>query len=135
MRNLFQRLRKYHLEWIPYICKAYQQLPYNQIITMCRRKFSMISLSREDADYIQKATVEQHKSNFWFKMRGGVITASNFKYACHANLSMPPKSLILKICYPNKKFTTPAIIYGINNEKKLYKFFKRISKNNILTLR
>ena len=99
-------------------CKAYESLPYNQIITLSRRALSNLSISVEDSEFIQKSTTKQHESKFWYQVRAGIITASKFKSVCHANILMPPKSLILQICYPEKhKFTTAATKYGIEHEK------------------
>lgn len=84
-------------------CEGYEKLPYNQIVTLARRKLSSLTISPEESDFIEKSTHQQHQCKFWFKVRAGIITASNFKSTCHANISMPPKSLVLQYAILKKK--------------------------------
>lgn len=68
-----------------------------------------------DIEYIEKTTLSKTKSLSWFKLRAGLITASNFKLVCTTTVERPELSTIIKICYP-KKFTSRQTQYGLRNE-------------------
>lgn len=65
------------------------------------KDFKFQHLSREVLDSVLKSTYQQSKSRFWFQMRAGRITASNFKAAMtNADKDKPAMGLLNKICYP-----------------------------------
>lgn len=83
----------------------------------------------EILDLIEKATIAQSKSNLWFEIRMGRITASKFKASCATNLDTPSISLLKSICYPlEKRFSTPATDWGTKNEKVALKIYAEIMK-------
>ncbi|CAN7950895.1 unnamed protein product [Ixodes pacificus] len=68
---------------------------------------------------IEQKTRRQSDSVLWYKYRSGRITASNFRSICHTSLADPSKSLLERICYPQRnRFSTAATRYGIENEPK-----------------
>lgn len=80
---------------------------------------------------IQKLTVRQSETNFWFKLRAGRVTASNFKEVVKTSKTKPALSLIKKICYPlNHIFTTKATKYGVENEPIARDAYKKLMEKN-----
>ena len=64
---------------------------------------------------IERNTREQRLS-LWFSMRKYRITASLFGAVLMRRPETPPDNLVLQIIQP-KQFSTPALQYGIDNEK------------------
>ena len=64
---------------------------------------------------IESQTRSQSKSQKWYELRAGRITASVMKEACRTNLDIPSLSLIKKICY-RVKFRNVATDWGIENK-------------------
>lgn len=78
----------------------------------------LISWSQKSRDNVEKVTRMQAESNKWFYFRTGRITASKFRSVCHANIALPPQSLIKQICHPlNSRFSTVATNWGCEHEK------------------
>ena len=103
---------------------------YHELIQESVAKFLSLEITQEDVDLIEKHTREQSKSNLWFEARSGIITASRFRQSCHSDVSQPSKSLILRICYPQKyKFTNATTTYGCENEKVALSYLEVYLKN------
>ncbi|XP_066930891.1 uncharacterized protein [Clytia hemisphaerica] len=95
-----------------------QKLHFHDIIALSERYFNSMAISEEEIAFIEFKTREQAKSNFWFKMRAGIITASNFRKACHTDIQNPSQTLILDICYPStRRFTSASTEHGNKFEK------------------
>lgn len=69
---------------------------------------------------IMWTTKDQSSSKNWLKkLRAGRITASVFKSCCTTNPKKPAKSLVRKICHPEKcTFSSKATNYGSSFEKE-----------------
>lgn len=103
---------------------------YHELIQESVAKFLSLKATQEGVDLIEKHTREQSKTNVWFEARAGIITASNFRKACHSDVSQPSKSLILIICYPQKnKFKSDATTYGCDTEKVALSYLEVYLKN------
>ena len=78
---------------------------------------------------IESQTRSQSKSQKWYELRAGRITASVMKEACRTNLDIPSLSLIKKICY-RVKFRSVATDWGIEHENAaknvIFQFFQAL---------
>ena len=97
--------------------EKYEQLLYHELIDACVKEYIKININKNEVQLIQKKTREQPKSELWYRARSGVITASNFRACCHTDIAEPSKSLIMKMCYPSKRFSTEATDYRSKHEK------------------
>ena len=64
---------------------------------------------------IESQTLSQSKSQKWYELRAGRITASVIKEACRTNIDMPSLSLIKKNCY-RVKCKSVATDWGTEHE-------------------
>ncbi|CAN7979290.1 unnamed protein product, partial [Ixodes persulcatus] len=77
---------------------------------------------------IEQKTRRQSDSVLWYKYRSGRITASNFRSICHTSLADPSRSLLERICHPQRNhFSTAATRYGIENEPKAIAAYKALA--------
>ena len=60
----------------------------------CNEIFESILISQDEALTIEIQTRSQSKSQKWYEIRAGRITASVMKDACRTNLDIPSLSLI-----------------------------------------
>ena len=78
-----------------------------------------VDFSQREAEAAEAATREQARSDIWFRLRAGRITASKMKAVCRTDQNKPSISLIKNICYPEKfKFSTKATYWGCEHEKE-----------------
>lgn len=100
------------------------ELNYDELLSKCIDISLQISITDEEIKAIEEGTREQASTNVWYKQRAGRITASNFKSACHTNISRPSPSLIKRICYPEStKFSSAATAWGCKNETNARKAY------------
>ena len=84
-----------------------------------------LSVPLQLLEEIETATISQSKSNFWFEIRAGRVTASKFKSVCATNTLNPSLSLMKQICYPiENRFSTPATNWGMKHKKEALQLFK-----------
>ena len=58
-------------------------------------------------------------------MRCGRVTASKFKFVCHADQASPPIRLVMAICHPEiSRFKTAAKVWGCQHEKDALDAYK-----------
>lgn len=72
-------------------------------------------VSEDDIREIEQNTRDQRLSPLWHSARRFRITASNFGSVMSRRHDTPPDCLVLQLVQP-KKFSSPAIQYGIDNE-------------------
>ena len=105
------------------------ELNYIDLLKECHKVKLTISL--EDIASIERDTVEQSKSNAFFRHRSGRIGASKSRAACHTNPSQPSQSLIKSICYPHLfRFNTAATIHGCKHEETAIQAYSSYMKQS-----
>ena len=98
------------------------ELNYIDLLKECYKV--QLAISDEEIGFIERETVEQSKSNAFFRHRAGRIGASKSHAACHTNPSQPSQSLIKSICYPHLfRFHTAATIHGCKHEDTAIKAY------------
>ncbi|XP_022807132.1 uncharacterized protein LOC111344187 isoform X1 [Stylophora pistillata] len=92
------------------------QLNYIDLLKECYKV--EVSISLEEVALIERETVEQTKSNAFYRYRACRIGASKSRAASHTDPSQPSQSLIKSICYPHLFcFSTAATIHGCKHEQ------------------
>ena len=80
---------------------------------------------------IESQTRSQSKSQKWYELRAGRITASVMKEACRTNLDIPSLSLIKKICY-RVNFRSIATDWELNTKTQpktvIFPFFQTLMR-------
>ncbi len=82
-----------------------------------------LKITSEKSREIEQDTRDQRKSDLWFSVRRYRITSSLFGAVLSRKADTPPDSLVLRIIQP-KSLSTPAINYGIENEKHALEYIK-----------
>ena len=67
---------------------------YNDVMLHCATVD--ISVTEEQVQYLVQQTVDQSKSNLWFSMRAGRVTASTFYAACHTRIEKHAMSCFVR---------------------------------------
>lgn len=94
----------------------YLTYSYGELLVLAKQ--CKISVTPEEIEAAECKTRSQSKSQLWFRMRSGRITASNFKTVCHTNEASPSLSVVMSICHPElNKFTSAATDWGLEHEK------------------
>uniref|UniRef100_T1IP68 YqaJ viral recombinase domain-containing protein n=1 Tax=Strigamia maritima TaxID=126957 RepID=T1IP68_STRMM len=87
----------------------------------------VIEVTAEMISNVFDNTKSQAKSNLWFQMRSGRITASKLYAACHTNIQKPSVSLSKSICYPTMhRFRKEATKWGCDHEPVALNKYKEI---------
>ncbi|KAM7310280.1 hypothetical protein ISCGN_007193 [Ixodes scapularis] len=96
-----------------------RDLTWEELQDKTARMADLLEMDNSTIAAIEQRTRLQSESRSWLKHRGGRITASNLQSVCHTSLEDPSRSLLKRICYPEKKrFSAPATRYDIENEPK-----------------
>lgn len=91
----------------------------------CANLYKSLNVTSEQANNVQIATRQQSKTKLWHKFRAGRVTASKARSVVKTNISLPSKTLIKSICYPDlMKFSTQATRWGCDNESTAKSEFK-----------
>ena len=91
-----------------------------------------MSCTSKQVKIAEEFTWSQSKSNVWFRLRSGRITASKFYDACKTKPTSPSISLVKEICYGTKKFHSKATDWGCKHEKTALQQYAKI---NIILLK
>ena len=97
----------------------YKEMSEEEFGRVCLDIFEhRLSISREEAAYLEESTRLQSQSQLWFKHRVGRITASKFAPVSKARRDPPPLSLIKEIMGESHLDSSrvPALDWGIKNE-------------------
>lgn len=87
-----------------------------------------LQVTPERSREIERGTREQRNSQLWFSVRRYRITSSQFGAVLSRKPDTPPHSLVLRIIQP-KSLSTPAINYGIENEKLALKEYTKYQQS------
>ncbi|KAL3854701.1 hypothetical protein ACJMK2_013959 [Sinanodonta woodiana] len=89
---------------------TFSDLSYEQVLDKCSA--TDISVSKEEASYLEKETRGQSNSLFWHRYRVGRITASNLYRVCHTSISQPSLTVLKTICasYGNNKHVNYKLV-------------------------
>ncbi|KAL3889805.1 hypothetical protein ACJMK2_002133 [Sinanodonta woodiana] len=96
---------------------SFSDLSYEQVLDKCSA--TDISVSKEEASYLEKETRGQSNSLFGHRYRVGRITATNFYRVCHTSISQLSLTVLKTICasYGNKMpFYSAARTWGTKHE-------------------
>ena len=95
----------------------FAQMPLEKLMAECENVFhSKITVTKEEADYLEQSTVLQSESLLWFEHRKGRITASHFGSVFHTSLDSPSSSLISSILQQRPIPDVAALRWGRENE-------------------
>ena len=92
-----------------------------------------ISFNEEQAEMINKKTVNQSQSQFWFDQRAGRITASSFYTVCHLRESTDKRNTVKHLMnyYPIAEDAMPKqLTWGHEKEKKALDLYIKKQKRN-----
>uniref|UniRef100_A0A672J7X2 YqaJ viral recombinase domain-containing protein n=1 Tax=Salarias fasciatus TaxID=181472 RepID=A0A672J7X2_SALFA len=91
----------------------------------CKSLAGRISLTNEQADYIESTTRKQNKSSTWHQYRAGRVTASNMHSVYVSSLDKPSQSVVNSVCYPkNTTNSSSAIEWGRQNENHAREMYR-----------
>ena len=76
-----------------------------------------LNITSERCHEIERNTREQRNSELWYSVRKYSVTSSLFGAIFSRKPDTPPHSFVFRTIQP-KSLSTPAINYGINNEKR-----------------
>ena len=96
----------------------YAAMAEEELKEACKEVFaSGISVTTEEASYLEECTRLQSQSLVWFEHQTGRLTASKFLAVKAASLYLPPASLIDELIHRKSSLThVPAIRWGIEDE-------------------
>ena len=96
----------------------YKNLSQSDFQEACEVVFQSLTISIDEAKYLEESTRLQSQSKLWFDHRAGRLTASKFAAVSKASLSPPPASLVKEIIgsKPVSLDGVPAIDWGKKNE-------------------
>ncbi|XP_044182751.1 uncharacterized protein LOC114950049 [Acropora millepora] len=103
---------------------------YDDLVRKSRDIFTSMSCTSKQVKIAEEFTRSQSKSNLWFRLRSGKITASKFYDACKTKPTSPSISLVKEICYGTKKFHSKATDWGCKHEKTALQQYAKIMKEN-----
>ncbi len=93
-------------------------LPKEELLHHCKTVSHTLTVTREESQNLEQATVKQAECKQWHQFRTGRVTASRLKAVCKTSLTKPSLSLINQICYPQlTKFTSAATKWGCQHEQ------------------
>lgn len=73
-----------------------------ELISMAEDFLSNFNFTEDQRILLELLTRNQFKSILWGKHREGRITASNAHAVLHTDLKNPSKTIVQKICYPDR---------------------------------
>lgn len=90
----------------------------------------LLEMDDSTIEAFEQKTCRQSDSLPWHKYRSGRITASNFRFICHTSLADTSKSLLERICYPqrNPLFNSSSQVWKIENEPKSLQLMKHLQQ-------
>ena len=92
----------------------YKNLSQSDFQEACEVVFQSLTISIDEAKYLEESTRLQSQSKLWFDYWAGRLTASKFAAVSKASLSPPPASLVKEIIgsKPVSLDGVPAIDWG-----------------------
>ena len=95
----------------------YKDLPQCELGKVCELAFQNLSITTDEAKYLEESTWLQSQSKLWFNHRVGRITTSKFAAISKASLNPPPASLVKEVMGENKNLQgVPVLDWGTKNE-------------------
>ena len=99
----------------------------------CSCALDSITVTSEEADFLQKTTITQSSCLTWHEYRKGRVTASHFYDVCRhidSNSQIYPKSIINRIMqYSSNTDHVPALKWGRENEDRARNAYTTIMKS------
>uniref|UniRef100_A0A8C6NXC8 YqaJ viral recombinase domain-containing protein n=1 Tax=Nothobranchius furzeri TaxID=105023 RepID=A0A8C6NXC8_NOTFU len=83
---------------------------------------------------IEAQTRSLHMTPAWFRLRAGRITASAMHAVLVTSLDTPAHSVVNRVCYPEKTFSTVQTRWGVEHEEDARKAYTEIIASNHLKL-
>ena len=111
----------------------YLDLPYNELLDLCRETFSTLELTDQQIINAEQDTKKQSKCPYWYRVRAGRVSGSMAHVIFKTKEYKPAPSAITSICYPTlNKITTTHMRFGLDNEKDaLTSYIKIMEKKHI----
>ena len=97
----------------------YHTLTNPELKQLCSKVFQEIKITKEEAEFLQKATINQSQCLTWYEHRKGRITASHFYDVCRhiQNPRVYPTSIVKKIMqYYSSTENVTALKWGREKE-------------------
>nr|XP_054594428.1 uncharacterized protein LOC129161935 [Nothobranchius furzeri] len=92
------------------------------------------SVTEAQAAEIEAQTRSLHMTPAWFRLRAGRITASAMHAVLVTSLDTPAHSVVNRVCYPEKTFSTVQTRWGVEHEEDARKAYTEIIASNHLKL-
>ena len=92
-----------------------------------------ITFNEEQAEMINKKTVNQSQSQFWFDQRVGTITASSFYTVCHLRESTDKRNTVkhlMNYCPIAEDAMPKQLTWGYEKEKKALDLYMKKQNRN-----
>ena len=91
-----------------------------QLSHACQDTYKGLSMTTEEADFLEQSTRLQAQSCVWFEHRKGSITTSIFAPLSRTKVDCPSLSLVKKVMQYGEKVTqkVPALKWGVDNEDR-----------------
>uniref|UniRef100_A0A669BUI7 SWIM-type domain-containing protein n=1 Tax=Oreochromis niloticus TaxID=8128 RepID=A0A669BUI7_ORENI len=92
----------------------------------CLKFLTAAGVTEAQAEEIEAQTRSQHMTPAWFRWRAGRITASAMHAVLATSLDTPAHSVVNRVCYPEKTFSTVQTRWGVEHEEDARKAYKEI---------
>ena len=113
-----KRVRRLPSPLTPLFNQKNKNLDRVQLDDACQSAFEALSITAEEADYIEHSTRLQARSSLWFEHRAGRLTASKFAQISHTRVESPSLSLLKSVMQYTRPQThkVPALKWGVDHE-------------------
>ena len=100
-----------------------------QLNKACESMFKSLTITPEEADYLEESTRLQAQSSLWFEHRKGRLTASKFFQICHTRTERPSISLLKDVMQYTQSQThqVPALKWGVEHEDEAREQYVELS--------
>lgn len=114
----------------------YLDMSESDLRSACELAFQKLSITTDEAAYLEECTRLQSQSRLWFDHRAGRITASKFGSVSKASLNPPSASLVKEIMGEKSgSFEgVPALDWGKKNEATARKEYLKIARETHTSL-
>jgi len=89
----------------PSLRRLFQEKYLKENVDTLRKIGESLSLpvTEEQRRNLERKTTKQYDCLWWYVMKAGRVTASNFKSVCHTSFTNVSMSVLKKVCYPEKR--------------------------------
>ena len=99
-------------------------LTKSELEVLCQEKFQRLSVSENEAAYLEESTSLQSESPLWYQHRSGRITSSKFHSVRHTSLVSPSISLAKSnLSKSASLLNVPSLQWGIEHESDAHDLY------------